>query len=211
MARLAISSSEALPAAFRFLKRTPARMPGSERRRGGIFIASGAGFGWSDPAVSLDDGFLEGGQSRTPGIRHGRRVHAVTIPIEVAEIGRRDPTLKRLLCARRAFELTLQLQAQRAQHLARLPGQSSCSNNPHREGRNRSVDPPAVRSLRARCAPAARPLPAPAGPYGDSGRLQRRFPGAKQPPGISAGDVAAARLHLRVHVLTIHIEVPETG
>jgi len=54
-------SSEALRAAFRFLKRTPARMPGSERRRGGIFIASRAGFGW-DPVVSLDDGFLEGGQ-----------------------------------------------------------------------------------------------------------------------------------------------------
>ena len=84
-------------------------MPGSERRRGGIFIASGACFGWNDPVVSLDDGFLEGGLSRTPGIRRGRGVHAVTIPIEVAEIGRRDPTPMRLLCARRAFELTVQL------------------------------------------------------------------------------------------------------
>jgi len=43
-------------------------MPGSERRRD-IFIASGAGFGWTDPAVGLDDGFLEGGQSLTPGMR----------------------------------------------------------------------------------------------------------------------------------------------
>jgi len=51
----------------------------------------------------------------------------------------------------------------------------------HRAGRNRSVDPPAVRPLRARCAPA--------GPSGDSGRLQRRFPGAEQPsaPGCGRG------------------------
>jgi len=143
-------------------------MAGSERRRGGIFIASGAGFGWTDPAVSLHDGFLEGGQSRTPGIRHGRRVHAITIPIGVAEIGRRDATLKRLLCAGRAVELTVQLDAQRAKQLARLSGPGSCSNNPHREGRNRSVDPPAMRPLCARYAPAVRPLAF----AGDSRRLQ---------------------------------------
>jgi len=152
-------------------------MPGSERRRGDSFIASRARFGWSDPVVSLGDGFLKGGLSLTPGIRRGRGVHAVTIPIEVAEIGRRDPTPKRLLCARRAFELTVQLYAQRTLRLARLHGQSSCSNNPHREGRNRSVGS-------ARCAPAVRPLCARcalAGIFGDSGRLQRRFPGAEQP------------------------------
>jgi hypothetical protein len=129
-------------------------MRGNERRRGGIFTASGAGCGWSDPAVSRDDGFLEGGQSWTRGIRHGRRFHAVTIPIEVAEIGRGHPTLKRPLCAGRAFELTEQPYAQRAPRLARLLGQSSCSNNPHRGDRNRSVGPPAVHPLRARCAPA---------------------------------------------------------
>ena len=75
-------------------------MPGCERRRGGIFTASGACFGSSDRVVSLDNGFLEGGLSRTPGIRHGRRVHAVTIHIEEAEIGRSDPPAMRPLCAR---------------------------------------------------------------------------------------------------------------
>jgi hypothetical protein len=179
MARLAISSSQALRSGFRFLKRTPARMPGSERRRGRYFIASSACFGRSDPVVSLDDGFLEGGQSPTPGIRHGRRVHAVTIPTEVAEIGRRDATLRRLLSARRVFELTVQLHAQRAQPLARLLGQSSCSNNPHREGRNRSVDSPAVRPLRARCAPA--------GLSGASGRLQKAISGRRTTLSIVRG------------------------
>jgi hypothetical protein len=108
------------------------------------------------------------------GIRHGRCVHAVTIPIEVAEIGRPDATLKRLLCAGRAFELTVELYAQGALRLARLLGQSSCSNNPHRGGRNRSVGS-------ARSAPAAHPLcarNAPAGLSGDCRRLQRRFPDA---------------------------------
>jgi hypothetical protein len=178
VARRAISSSEALRADFRFLKRTPARMPGNERRCGRNFIASSACFGRSDPVVSLDDGFLEGGQSPTPGIRHGRRVHAVTIPIEVAEIGRPGATLKRLLCGRRAFELSVQLYAQGALRLARFLGQSSCSNNPHREGRKRSVGS-------ARSAPAARPLCArcaPAGLSGDSRGLQRRFSGAPNNP-----------------------------
>jgi hypothetical protein len=154
-------------------------MPGSERRRGGIFSASGAGFGWSAPVVSLEDGFLEGGQSRAPGIRHGRRVHAVTIPIEVAEIGRRDPTLKRLLCTRWAFELTMQLYAQRALRLARLLGLSSCSNNPHREGRNRSADPSGVHPPRARCAPA--------GLSGYSRATPKAIPGRRTTPASVGG------------------------
>ena len=49
-------------------------MPGSERRRGGIFIASGAGIGWSDPVVGLDE------------IAHGDRVTYIKMNIEGAEI-----------------------------------------------------------------------------------------------------------------------------
>ena len=45
----------------------------------------------------------------------------------------------------------MQLYAQGALRFAWLLGQSSCSNNPHRGGRNRSVGC-------ARCAPAVRPL-----------------------------------------------------
>ena len=93
----------------------------------------------------------------------------------MAEIGRPDPTLKRLLRARRAIELMVQLCAQRALRLARPPGRSSCNNNPHRGVRNRSVDPPAGRPQCARW------------PFRNSGRLQRRFPGRPNNPGIGEG------------------------
>ena len=98
----------------------------------------------------------------------------------------------------RACELTVQLYAQGALRLARLLGQSSCSNNPHREGRNRSVGS-------ARCAPAVRPLYA-RWPFRELWATPKAIPGAEQPQGPW---LRLSHLHHRVHALTIHIEVPK--
>jgi hypothetical protein len=108
------------------------------------------------------------------------RVHALTIHIEVPEIGRWDPTPKRLLCALRApagmafnsratpERLPERLQGEshrrpapmrfwETQHLSRLP---SCPNNPHRGGRNWSganaFRPPSVRLPSAFRPPSVR-------------------------------------------------------
>jgi hypothetical protein len=202
LARLIISSLEAPRADFRFLKRTPARMPGSERRRGGSFVICEAGFGWSHPVVCLDDLLPEGGQSPTRGIRHGRPVHASTIPIEVAEIGRGHPTLKRLLYARPG--LRVDGVAVRAGHSASLDSSAivhAVTIHIEEAEIGRSIRPP-----RARCAPAMRPLALPGTPA-----TPKAIPGRLITLGIGEEAAATARLHLRVHAPAIHIEAPEIG
>src|SRR5581483_4379281 len=78
-------------------------------------------------------------------------------------------------------------------------------------GRNRSVDPPARRPPRARCAPAAHPLGL-SGRSGATPKAIRRRRTTEQPSASVSGSLLRLpRLHLRVHALTIHIEVPEFG